>query len=387
MKSSNCQATTSTSKNGKTRKSSSRVTISHRVPKLPSFADEEHLGPLVLPQVLPAFKPRILMLWSWKPWSGASSRIGVSSKTKRWTQPTRVPKISLKGVVCGLALKAKTDAPFHVKGMVYCTRPTPLLSCSVTFHEIHYFTTTSRYYEWLNRGKSKLPHFTKRKDGKLLLMAGLYDSVVLEGRTLWTFTIVTTDANKEFSWLHDRQPVFLSDGDALDRWLDTSSQMWTPEFSKMVRPYSDTNVPLEWCVSLHSSHKNLKDSIHISRSYAVPTEVGKVGTESPSFIEPITSRKDGIQAMFSKQRQNSPTKSQPTVASPTKRRRESSISPLPEKVDHRSSASSQATTAGGSFQSKRLRSGDKDIDKSNKPDNVRLSPIVLRTYRPRSEFK
>lgn len=82
-------------------------------------------------------------------------------------------------------------------------------------------------------------------------MAGLYDSVVLEGCTLWTFTIVTTDANKEFSWLHDRQPVFLSNSDALDRWLDTSSQTWTPDLSKMVQPYSDTNVPLEWCVLLH----------------------------------------------------------------------------------------------------------------------------------------
>ena len=126
-----------------------------------------------------------------------------------------------------------------------------------------------------------------------------------------------------------------------------------------------------------ASYENLKGSIHVPRSYAVPTEVGKVGTESPSFIEPITSRKDGIQAMFSKQRQNSTTKSQPTVASPTKRRRE--LSPSPEKVDHPSSASSQAITAGGSSQRKRLRSGDKNIDKWNKPDNVRLPPILLHT--------
>ena len=36
-------------------------------------------------------------------------------------------------------------------------------------------------------------------------------------------------------------------------------------------------------------------------SYAVPTEVGKVGTESPTFIEPVQKRKDGIEAMFSRQ--------------------------------------------------------------------------------------
>lgn len=38
-----------------------------------------------------------------------------------------------------------------------------------------------RYFEWLKKGKDRLPHFTKRQDGKLLLLAGLYDSVFLEG--------------------------------------------------------------------------------------------------------------------------------------------------------------------------------------------------------------
>ncbi|KAH9477014.1 Abasic site processing protein [Psilocybe cubensis] len=161
-----------------------------------------------------------------------------------------------------------------------------------------------RYYEWLTKGKDKLPHFTKRKDGKLLLMAGLYDSVVLEGKTLWTFTIVTTDANKEFSWLHDRQPVFLTTREALYQWLDTSSQTWTPKLTEMVQPYSGS-VPLA--------------------CYAVPKEVGKVGTESPTYIEPITDRKDGIEAMFSKQKQ----KASPTKTAPTKRKAES-ITPSPD---------------------------------------------------------
>lgn len=42
------------------------------------------------------------------------------------------------------------------------------------------------------------------------------------------------------------------------------------------------------------------DGIHTS--YQVPKEVGKVGTESPTFIQPIAQRKDGIQAMFAKQK-------------------------------------------------------------------------------------
>ncbi len=86
------------------------------------------------------------------------------------------------------------------------------------------------YYEWLTKGKDQVASLTKRKDNRLLLLAGLYDSVVLDGEynlsilySMGSPTVATrlgknaldihnsplTDANKEFSWLHDRQPVFL----------------------------------------------------------------------------------------------------------------------------------------------------------------------------------
>ena len=55
-------------------------------------------------------------------------------------------------------------------------------------------------------------------------------------------------------------------------------------------------------------------------SYAVPTEVGKVGTESPTFIEPVQKRKDGIEAMFSRQakaaQQRSAVRDAPSSPSP-----------------------------------------------------------------------
>jgi len=144
----------------------------------------------------------------------------------------------------------------------------------------------------------------------------------VSGKSLWTFTIVTTEANKEFSWLHERQPVFLTSKEALDRWLDTSSQTWTPELTKMVQPYNDETTQLEWSVFPVFI---LNVFSYILISYQVPKEVGKVGTESPSFIEPVANRKDGIQAMFSKQKQrdssSSPTKP-PGPRSPTKRKLE-----------------------------------------------------------------
>ncbi|KAK7441711.1 hypothetical protein VKT23_016376 [Stygiomarasmius scandens] len=174
------------------------------------------------------------------------------------------------------------------------------------------------YYEWLTKGKDKLPHFTKHKSGRLMLMAGLYDSVVLEGQTepLWSFTIVTTAASKDFAWLHDRQPVILSTKEALDKWLDTSSQKWTSELGKFVsQSYHDANSPLE--------------------CYQVPKEVGKVGTESSTFIQPISERKDGIQAMFLKQKSQKVASS--SSSSPknvqNKRKREESSAKGPVKVE------------------------------------------------------
>ena len=39
------------------------------------------------------------------------------------------------------------------------------------------------FYEWLKKdgGKEKIPHFVKRKDGRLMCFAGLWDCVQFEG--------------------------------------------------------------------------------------------------------------------------------------------------------------------------------------------------------------
>ena len=57
-------------------------------------------------------------------------------------------------------------------------------------------------------------------------------------------------------------------------------------------------------------------------SYAVPREVGKVGTESPTFIEPVQKRKDGIEAMFTRQ-----TKAAQAQQRSDKKRKRESVSP------------------------------------------------------------
>jgi putative SOS response-associated peptidase YedK len=39
------------------------------------------------------------------------------------------------------------------------------------------------FYEWLKKGKEKVPHYTKRSDGQLMCFAGLWDCVQYEGGT------------------------------------------------------------------------------------------------------------------------------------------------------------------------------------------------------------
>lgn len=65
-------------------------------------------------------------------------------------------------------------------------------------------------------------------------------------------------------------------------------------------------------------------------SYAVPREVGKVGTESPTFIEPVQKRKDGIEAMFTRQTKAA----QAQQRSDTKRKRES-VSPAKDEEEEK----------------------------------------------------
>ncbi|CAK5271034.1 unnamed protein product, partial [Mycena citricolor] len=184
------------------------------------------------------------------------------------------------------------------------------------------------YYEWLTKGKEKLPHFVKPKDGRVMLMAGLWDTVVLQGETeaLWTFTIVTTSANSAFAWLHERQPVILHTTEALDAWLDTSSHKWSAELGKLLVP---TTCPLT--------------------CYQVPKEVGKVGTESSTFIQPVAERKDGIQAMFARQKQaqqgTSPLKTPSKRSAPEAQDSDDSIEILEGPSDAKKAKSTHTTNA------------------------------------------
>lgn len=139
------------------------------------------------------------------------------------------------------------------------------------------------FYEWLkkNGGKEKIPHYTKRKDEQIMCFAGLWDCVQYEGsdEKHYTYTIITTDSNKQLSFLHDRMPVILENGsDQIRTWLDPGKSEWSKELQSLLKPFDGE---LE--------------------CYPVSKDVGKVGNNSPTFIVPVasTENKKNIANFFS----------------------------------------------------------------------------------------
>ncbi|RDW82059.1 hypothetical protein BP6252_03171 [Coleophoma cylindrospora] len=138
------------------------------------------------------------------------------------------------------------------------------------------------FYEWLKKGKEKVPHFVKRKDGKLMCLAGLWDCVQYEGSEdqIWTYTVITTSSNKQLNFLHDRMPVILDNGsEELRTWLDPKKSTWSKELQSLLKPY----------------HGELE-------VYPVSKDVGKVGNNSPQFMIPVASseNKSNIANFFAK---------------------------------------------------------------------------------------
>jgi putative SOS response-associated peptidase YedK len=140
------------------------------------------------------------------------------------------------------------------------------------------------FYEWLkkNNGKEKIPHYIKRKDNKLFCFAGLWDVVTYEDREEknYTYSIITTDSNKQLKWLHDRMPVVFNPGsEEIRTWLDPNRYEWSKELQSLLKPF-DGELEI----------------------YPVNKDVGKVGNESTSFIIPIDSseNKRNIANFFSK---------------------------------------------------------------------------------------
>ncbi|GAA5869320.1 hypothetical protein JCM1840_005439 [Sporobolomyces johnsonii] len=135
------------------------------------------------------------------------------------------------------------------------------------------------FYEWLQKGKGKVPHFVKRADGKLMALAGLYDHCDYKGHhePVSSYTIITTPASSRLSFLHNRMPAILDSPEELQLWL--SGAGFTDKVKALIRPF--------------------EGELEV---YPVPAGVGKVGNDSKDFIEPVAQKKGSLDSMFAKQK-------------------------------------------------------------------------------------
>lgn len=77
------------------------------------------------------------------------------------------------------------------------------------------------FFEWQVTGQGKVPYRIMLKSEELFTFAGLWDEWADKstGEVLYTFTIITTEANSLVKAIHDRMPVILSP-EAEELWLD-----------------------------------------------------------------------------------------------------------------------------------------------------------------------
>jgi len=121
----------------------------------------------------------------------------------------------------------------------------------------------SGFYEWRSGpGKSKQAYAIKRRDGKPMLLAGLWafnDKVDPDNPR--TFTIITCPANKTMGAVHDRMPVIL-DPDDVERWIGPES--WGEGHRALLK-----SCPDEWLTA-----------------YPVSNDVGSVRNNYAELIDP-----------------------------------------------------------------------------------------------------
>jgi len=91
------------------------------------------------------------------------------------------------------------------------------------------------FYEWRRDGERKRPMRFLVKGGESFFFAGLFQSPAGgEGETAGSFTIITTEPNALVRPFHDRMPVMLEEGDALE-WVNGESM---EGIAGLLRPFA-----------------------------------------------------------------------------------------------------------------------------------------------------
>lgn len=116
------------------------------------------------------------------------------------------------------------------------------------------------FYEW-KQDKGKTPYRILMKDESPFAMAGIWELWEdAEGKPLYTFSVITTEANSMMLELHHRMPVII-DISKKKMWLSSES---TDELYSLMKPYSSDLMKTYPISKLVNSPVNDKVEIHKS---------------------------------------------------------------------------------------------------------------------------
>ncbi|KAF9905154.1 hypothetical protein EC991_001974 [Linnemannia zychae] len=140
------------------------------------------------------------------------------------------------------------------------------------------------FYEWRRRGKERVPFYTRRRDGNLMLMAAIYDvaNIKEEVEPMYTYATITTNASPQLDWLHDRMPVLIpnDDHDKIRAWLDPNMK-WNSTLQAMLKPCDEFMEP--------NPEDGDGERIYALETYQVDEKVNSVKNDSPDFAKPWNS--------------------------------------------------------------------------------------------------
>ena len=110
------------------------------------------------------------------------------------------------------------------------------------------------YYEWKREGKRRIPYYIFAPEKGLIPMAGLWSSWTgLEGNTVNTYTVITTEAKTTIRTIHHRMPVILNE-DTYPNWLNTEN-VSVSDALFLLQPYAG-NLTTHPVSTLVNSPKN-----------------------------------------------------------------------------------------------------------------------------------
>ena len=118
----------------------------------------------------------------------------------------------------------------------------------------------SGYYEWSGPKGRKTPYAIGCRNRRWFCLGGLWESAMVAGEVLDTFTVLTTTPNERMAAIHNRMPVIVGPGDYA-RWLDAGDG----EIAGLCAPFAAVEM----------------------EAWAVGAAVGNVRNQGPELIAEV----------------------------------------------------------------------------------------------------